>query len=71
MGKKEYLVEITKKSRCWIEAYDEDEAESIAEGIGESENEEVDSVDILDVREIEDDDEILDEYLNDYDDEQE
>ena len=69
--KKEYLVEITKKERCWIEAWDEEEVEKIVEDRNEDNyNEEIDNIEILDVRDIDDDEELMAEYLNDYDDEE-
>ena len=61
---KEYLVEVTKRCRQWVEAYDEEEAKTLAENMEEADNSEIDNVEILDEREIENDDAYL-EYLDD------
>ena len=66
---KEYLVEVTKRCRQWVEAYDEEEAKTLAENMEEADNSEIDNVEILDEREIEDDDAYL-EYLDDEEDEE-
>lgn len=62
--RKEYLVEVTKRCRQWVEAYDEEEAKTLAENMEEADNSEIDNVEILDEREVEDDDAYL-EYLDD------
>ena len=62
--KKEYLVEVTKRCRQWVEAQDEEEAKTLAENLEETDNSEIDNVEVLDEREIEDDDAYL-EYLDD------
>lgn len=62
--RKEYLVEVTKRCRQWVEAYDEEEAKTLAENMEETDNSEIDNVEILDEREVEDDDAYL-EYLDD------
>ena len=67
---KEYLVEVTKRCRQWVEAYDEEEAKTLAENMEEADNSEIDNVEILDEREIENDDAYL-EYLDDEEDENE
>ena len=67
---KEYLVEVTKRCRQWVEAYDEEEAKALAENMEETDNSEIDNVEILDEREIENDDAYL-EYLDDEEDENE
>lgn len=67
--RKEYLVEATKRCRCWVEAYDEDEAKSLAENMEESDNADIDNVEILDEREIENENDYL-EYLDDEEDEE-
>ena len=66
---KEYLVEVTKRCRQWVEAYDEEEAKTLAENMEEADNSELDNVEILDEREIENDDAYL-EYLDDEEDEE-
>lgn len=66
---KEYLVEVTKRCRQWVEAYDEEEAKTLAENMEEADNSEIDNVEILDEREIENDDAYL-EYLDDEEDEE-
>ena len=66
---KEYLVEVTKRCRRWVEAYDEEEAKTLAENMEEADNSEIDNVEILDEREIENDDAYL-EYLDDEEDEE-
>lgn len=38
MMKREYLVEVTKKTRLWVEAADEDAAKELAENMEESED---------------------------------
>ena len=48
---KEYLVEVTKRCRQWVEAYDEEEAKTLAENMEEADNSEIDNVEILDERE--------------------
>ena len=68
--RKEYLVEVTKRCRQWVEAYDEEEAKTLAENMEEADNSEIDNVEILDEREVEDDDAYL-EYLDDEEDENE
>lgn len=64
--KKEYLVEVTKRCRQWVEAYDEEEAKTLAENLEETDNSEIDNIEVLDERDIEDDDAYL-EYLDDED----
>lgn len=54
--KKEYLTEVVKTSLWWIEAYDEEEAKTKAEEMEEADNATIDSVEILDERDVEDDD---------------
>ena len=49
---KEYLVEITKACRHWIEASSKEEAMDIAEQMEESDNVDINDIEILDVREI-------------------
>lgn len=65
--RKEYLVEVTKRCRQWVEAYDEEEAKTLAENMEEADNSEIDNIEVLDEREIEDDDAYL-EYLDDEED---
>lgn len=67
---KEYLVEITKVSRCWIKAADEESAESIAESMEENDYEEIEDVKVIDSRELDaDDEDSYREYLDDEDEE--
>ena len=66
--RKEYLVEVTKRCRCWVEASDEESAKALAENIEEADNADIDNIEILDERELEDDEAYL-EYLDDEDDE--
>lgn len=54
---KEYLVEITKVTRRWIKAVDEESAEEIAESMEDNDYEEVEDVRVLDSRELDADDE--------------
>lgn len=63
MMKREYLVEVTKKTRLWVEAADEDAAKELAENIEESDDTDIEYVEVLDEREIEDDDYFGDEDL--------
>ena len=53
--KKEYLTEVVKTSLWWIEAYDEEEAKAKAEEMEEADNATIDSVEILDERDVDDD----------------
>lgn len=59
--KKEYLTEVVKTSLWWIEAYDEEEAKAKAEEMEEADNATIDSVEILDERDVDDDDYYLEE----------
>ena len=59
--KKEYLTEGVKTSLWWIEAYDEEEAKAKAEEMEEADNATIDSVEILDERDVDDDDYYLEE----------
>lgn len=59
--KKEYLTEVVKTSLWWIEAYDEEEARTKAEEMEEADNTTIDSVEILDERDVDDDDYYLEE----------
>ena len=67
--KKEYLVEVIKRTRCWVAASDEEEAKDLVEQkeadiLREDDSEEIDSVEVIDEREVEDEDAYL-EYLDD------
>ena len=53
--KKEYLTEVVKTSLWWIEAYDEEEAKAKAGEMEEADNATIDSVEILDERDVDDD----------------
>lgn len=61
---KEYLVEVTRTARHWVRAVDEVDAESIAEGLEDDDNVEIEDVKVIDEREIEDEDDYL-QYLDD------
>lgn len=68
---REYLVEITKVSRCWIKAADEESAESIAESLNDNDYEEVEDVRVIDSRELDaDDEDSYREYLEDEEEEE-
>ena len=54
---KEYLVEVTKVTRRWIKAVDEESAEEIAESMEDNDYEEVEDVRVIDSRELDVDDE--------------
>lgn len=54
---KEYLVEVTKVTRRWIKAVDEESAEEIAESMEDNDYEEVEDVRVIDSRELDADDE--------------
>ena len=49
---KEYLVEVTKVTRRWIKAVDEESAEEIAESMEDNDYEEVEDVRVIDSREL-------------------
>jgi len=63
---KEYLVEIETISRMWIEANNEKDAISIAENNIENDYSEIKDIQILDSRQVENDDDYL-IYLDDED----
>ena len=61
---KEYLVEVTKVTRRWIKAVDEESAEEIAESMEDNDYEEVEDVRVIDSRELDvDDEDLYREYL--------
>lgn len=61
---KEYLVEVTKVTRRWIKAVDEESAEEIAESMEDNDYEEVEDVRVIDSRELDvDDEDSYREYL--------
>lgn len=69
---KEYLVEVTKVTRRWIKAVDEESAEEIAESMEDNDYEEVEDVRIIDSRELDaDDEDSYREYLEEDDEEEE
>lgn len=69
---KEYLVEVTKVSRRWIKAVDEESAEEIAESMEDNDYEEVEDVRVIDSRELDvDDEDSYREYLEDDEEEKE
>lgn len=69
---KEYLVEITKVTRRWIKAVDEESAEEIAESMEDNDYEEVEDVRVIDSRELDvDDEDSYREYLEEEDEEEE
>lgn len=69
---KEYLVEVTKVTRRWIKAVDEESAEEIAESMEDNDYEEVEDVRVLDSRELDaDDEDSYREYLEEEDEEEE
>lgn len=69
---KEYLVEVTKVTRRWIKAVDEESAEEIAESMEDNDYEEVEDVRVIDSRELDvDDEDSYREYLEEEDEEEE
>lgn len=69
---KEYLVEVTKVTRRWVKAVDEESAEEIAENMEDNDYEEVEDVRVIDSRELDTDDEdSYREYLEEDDEEEE
>lgn len=69
---KEYLVEVTKVTRRWIKAVDEESAEEIAESMEDNDYEEVEDVRVIDSRELDaDDEDSYKEYLEDDEEEEE
>ena len=63
---KEYLVEVTKVTRRWVKAVDEEAAEEIAESMEDNDYEEVEDVKVIDCRELDaDDEDSYREYLED------
>jgi phosphoribosylformylglycinamidine (FGAM) synthase PurS component len=63
---KEYLIEVTKVTRRWIKAVDEESAEEIAESMENNDYEEVEDVRVIDSRELDaDDEDSYREYLED------
>lgn len=69
---KEYLVEVTKVTRRWVKAVDEESAEEIAESMEDNDYEEVEDVRIIDSRELDaDDEDSYREYLEEDDEEEE
>ena len=69
---KEYLVEVTKVTRRWIKAVDEESAEEIAESMENNDYEEVEDIRVIDSRELDaDDEDSYREYLEDDDEEEE
>lgn len=69
---KEYLVEVTKVTRRWIKAADEESAEEIAESMEDNDYEEVEDVRVIDSRELDaDDEDSYREYLEEDDEEEE
>lgn len=69
---KEYLVEVTKVTRRWIKAVDEESAEEIAESMEDNDYEEVEDVRVIDSRELDaDDEDSYREYLEEDDEEEE
>ena len=68
---KEYLVEVTKVTRRWVKAVDEESAEEIAESMEDNDYEEVEDVRIIDSRELDaDDEDSYREYLEEDDEEE-
>lgn len=68
---KEYLVEVTKVTRRWIKAVDEESAEEIAESMEDNDYEEVEDVRVIDSRELDaDDEDSYREYLEDEEEEE-
>ena len=69
---KEYLVEVTKVTRRWVKAVDEELAEEIAESMEDNDYEEVEDVRVIDSRELDaDDEDSYREYLEEEDEEEE
>ena len=69
---KEYLVEVTKVTRRWVKAVDEESAEEIAENMEDNDYEEVEDVRVIDSRELDaDDEDSYREYLEEDDEEEE
>ena len=69
---KEYLVEVTKVARRWIQAVDEESAEEIAESMEDNDYEEVEDVRVIDSRELDaDDEDSYREYLEEDEEEEE
>ena len=69
---REYLVEVTKVTRRWIKAVDEESAEEIAESMEDNDYEEVEDVRVIDSRELDaDDEDSYREYLEEEDEEEE
>lgn len=69
---KEYLVEVTKVTRRWIKAVDEESAEEIAESMEDNDYEEVEDIRVIDSRELDvDDEDSYREYLEEDDEEEE
>lgn len=69
---KEYLVEVTKVTRRWVKAVDEESAEEIAESMEDNDYEEVEDVRVIDSRELDaDDEDSYREYLEEDDEEEE
>lgn len=69
---KEYLVEVTKVTRRWIKAVDEESAEEIAESMEDNDYEEVEDVRVIDSRELDiDDEDSYREYLEEDEEEEE
>ena len=69
---KEYLVEVTKVTRRWIKAVDEESAEEIAENMEDNDYEEIEDVKVVDSRELDaDDEDSYREYLEEDDEEEE
>ena len=69
---KEYLVEVTKVTRRWVKAVDEESAEEIAENMEDNDYEEIEDVRVVDSRELDvDDEDSYREYLEEEDEEEE
>ena len=69
---KEYLVEVTKVTRRWVKAVDEESAEEIAENMEDNDYEEIEDVKVVDSRELDaDDEDSYREYLEEDDEEEE
>ena len=69
---KEYLVEVTKVTRRWVKAVDEESAEEIAENMEDNGYEGIEDVRVVDSRELDaDDGDSYREYLEEEGEEEE
>lgn len=63
---KEYLVEVTKVTRHWIVAMDEEQAIDMAEDLEESDDSEIEEIKVVEERDFEDEDDYM-EFLEEDD----